>query len=61
MGFSLDQYIYFGGYPGAATLIHNEERWKDYIRDSLVETSIAEDILLRKIRFEHYPKTRFKT
>jgi len=45
-GFSLDQYIYFGGYPGAATLIHNEERWKDYIRDSLVETSIAKDILL---------------
>jgi len=45
-GFNLEQYIYFGGYPGAAALIEDEERWKDYVRDSLVETSIAKDILL---------------
>ncbi|GHT06777.1 ATPase AAA [Bacteroidia bacterium] len=45
-GWSLDQYIYFGGYPGSASLIGNEERWKDYIRESLVETTISKDILM---------------
>jgi predicted AAA+ superfamily ATPase len=45
-GWNLDQYIFFGGYPGSAPLISNEERWKNYIRESLVETSIAKDILM---------------
>jgi len=45
-GWTLDQYIYFGGYPGAATLIKDEERWARYIRDSLIETAISKDILL---------------
>lgn len=45
-GFGLDDYIYFGGYPGAADLIHDEDRWRRYINDSLVETSIARDVLL---------------
>ena len=45
-GWTLDQYIYFGGYPGAATLIQDEERWARYIRDSLIETAISKDILL---------------
>lgn len=44
--FTLDQYVYFGGYPGAATLIADEERWRRYILDSLVETTISRDILL---------------
>ncbi|HQI04074.1 MAG TPA: ATP-binding protein [bacterium] len=46
--FSVEQYIYFGGYPGAATLINDEERWKNYVRDSIVETTISKDILLMK-------------
>ena len=25
---SIEQYVYFGGYPGAASLITDEERWK---------------------------------
>ncbi len=45
-GWSVDQYIYFGGYPGAATLILDESRWKNYIKDSLIETSISKDILM---------------
>ena len=45
-GWSIEQYIYFGGYPGSATLIDNEERWKNYIKDSLIETSISKDILM---------------
>ncbi|MDR2938269.1 MAG: AAA family ATPase, partial [Prevotellaceae bacterium] len=45
-GWSLEQYIYFGGYPGAATLVGDEARWKNYVKDSLIETSISRDILL---------------
>jgi len=43
---SFDKYIYFGGYPGAASLIDDEKRWVAYIRDSLIETAISKDILL---------------
>ena len=43
---SLDQYIYFGGYPGSASLINNEDRWKYYIRESLVESTLSKDILM---------------
>lgn len=39
------QYVYFGGYPGAAPLIEDEPRWKRYIIDSLIETTLAKDIL----------------
>ena len=45
-GISLEHYIYFGGYPGAATFIHDEARWRNYIIDSLIETTISRDILL---------------
>lgn len=42
----VDRFIYFGGYPGAASLTDNEERWAQYVRDSLIETAISKDILL---------------
>lgn len=45
-GFSPAQYVWFGGYPGAAALAGDEERWKRYVVDALIETSIARDILL---------------
>jgi len=45
-GWNINQYIYFGGYPGAAPLIEDEKRWKTYIIDSLIETSISKDILM---------------
>jgi predicted AAA+ superfamily ATPase len=45
-GWNLSQYIYFGGYPGSASLITDEDRWKDYILNSLVETTISKDILM---------------
>lgn len=43
---TIEQYVYFGGYPGSASLIGDEERWKSYIKDSLIETSISKDILM---------------
>jgi uncharacterized protein len=45
-GWTLEQYIYFGGYPGAAPLVGDPARWLRYIADSLIETSIARDVLL---------------
>lgn len=44
--FSLNEFVYFGGYPGSADLIKAEKRWKDYIRDSIIETSISKDIIM---------------
>ena len=45
-GWTLEQYLYFGGYPGAAPLLNDPARWLRYIADSLIETSIARDVLL---------------
>lgn len=45
-GFGLDQFIYFGGYPGAAGLVDDEQRWAAYVLDSIVETTISRDLLL---------------
>lgn len=45
-GWTLPQYVYFGGYPGAASFINNETRWRNYVKDSLIEPSIAKDVLL---------------
>ncbi|MCI0457337.1 MAG: DUF4143 domain-containing protein, partial [Gemmataceae bacterium] len=44
--FSLDEYLYFGGYPGAAPLIHDPPRWRRYLLDALIETTISRDVLL---------------
>jgi len=47
-GWSLEKYAYFGGYPGAAALADENDttRWKNYINESLIETTISRDILL---------------
>lgn len=45
-GFSLDDYLYFGGYPGAAPLVADPPRWRRYVLDSLIETTISRDVLL---------------
>jgi uncharacterized protein len=44
-GWTLEQWIYFGGYPGAAGFTGNETSWKRYITDSLIETVLARDVL----------------
>ena len=45
-GFTLDEYVYFGGYPGPAHLIGNERRWKKYVKDSLVAPAIEKDVIM---------------
>jgi len=45
-GFDLEHYLLFGGYPGAAPLSEDPERWRRYILDSIVETTLSRDVLL---------------
>ncbi len=45
---SLEQYVYYGGYPGSAPLVHEPERWRQYIMNALVETTISRDVLLMR-------------
>ena len=45
-GWSLDQYIFYGAYPGAAPLIRQPVHWARYVRDSLIEPIISRDVLL---------------
>jgi uncharacterized protein len=44
-GVELDQWLYFGGYPGAVDFYGEEALWKRYIRDSLIETVLSRDVL----------------
>jgi predicted AAA+ superfamily ATPase len=44
-GWNFEQWIYFGGYPGSAELINQEDTWRSYVTDSLIETVLAKDIL----------------
>ena len=45
-GWSLEQFLFYGAYPGAAPLVREPARWSRYIRDSLIETTISRDVLL---------------
>ena len=44
--FDLEDYIYFGGYPGSAPYIRDEPRWRNYVNGSLIDPSIEKDILM---------------
>ena len=41
----LDKWLFYGGYPGAAHFIGDEEKWSQYVTDSLIETVLAKDVL----------------
>lgn len=45
-GVTLDEYIYFGGYPGPVHMIKDERRWRKYIKDSLVAPAIEKDVIM---------------
>jgi predicted AAA+ superfamily ATPase len=45
-GYGLDDYLFFGGYPGASVLKEDEERWVRYMGASIVEPAISQDILM---------------
>ena len=43
--FDLESYLFFGGYPGVAAFIRDEDRWRSYVLDALVQPNIERDIL----------------
>lgn len=45
-GWDFDRFVLFGGYPGAAPLADDPERWARYIKDALIETTVSRDVLL---------------
>ena len=45
-GFTLDEYMYYGGYPGSADLIREPDRWEQYIQSAIIEATINKDILM---------------
>ena len=45
-GMSLNQYVFYGGYPGAAHIIGDEDRYQQYIQSAIVEATINKDILM---------------
>lgn len=45
-GWSLDWFVFYGGCPGAATLIREPARRRRYVLDGLIETAVARDVLL---------------
>ncbi len=51
-GTDLDAYIFYGGYPGGATLINNPRRWKRYIKDSIIAPAIEKDVLMTKVVYK---------
>ncbi len=45
-GLTFEEYLYFGAYPGAMSLRHDPARWRQYVLDALIETTISRDVLL---------------
>ena len=43
--FTLEDYLYFGGYPGAAPLKGDKNRWLNYMMESIIEPSISRDVI----------------
>lgn len=60
-GFNLEDYLYFGGYPGAARFANDELRWSAYVRDAIIEPTISQDVLaLKDVRKPALMKSLFR-
>jgi len=60
-GYTLDEFLFFGGYPGAASLRDDEERWVRYMGSSIVEPTISQDVLsLDQVRKPALLKSLFR-
>lgn len=44
-GFSLDEFIYFGGFPGLAPDIRDEDRWRNLMEDTIISPILTRDIM----------------
>ena len=58
--YSLEDYLYFGGYPGAAMFKDDKERWINYMQYSVIMPSISKDIIsLEDVRKPHLMEKLF--
>lgn len=61
-GFDLPGYVYFGGYPGAASMIHEQDIWRNYIYDSFIQPKLELGIFeTRRVRKPALLKKLFET
>ena len=44
-GYTYEDYLLYGGYPGASRLKDDYDRWLEYMRDSIIEATISRDVL----------------
>lgn len=44
--YSLDDFLFFGGYPGGAALRDDGQRWLGYLNDAVIESSISKDVIV---------------
>ena len=44
-GWDINQYVFFGGYPGSASYLPDEKRWRRYVREAIVAPAIERDVL----------------
>lgn len=44
-GFNLDDFLYFGGFPGSARFVDDELRWRNNMRETIIEPTISKDVL----------------
>jgi len=47
-GYDLDTYLRFGGYPGSDPYIKDYPRWFSYLKSSVVDTVVGQDILTQQ-------------
>ncbi len=43
-GWNMDQWLFYGGYPGAARFVRRPDAWMAYVADALIETALARDV-----------------
>jgi uncharacterized protein len=44
-GWKINEFLKYGGYPAAAELINDTNRWQSFIRNSIIEPVLIKDIL----------------
>ena len=61
-GISMEQFIYFGGFPGLAPYINDEDRWRRIMEDAIISPILNHDILdIEEIRNPSLLRQVFET
>lgn len=45
-GITLNQFLFYGSYPGAASLINDPDRFQQYVQSAIIDATINKDILM---------------